>query len=369
MIRTINRLTVLHNELELGVLRQTPDGANCTFEYSKSWLERGVSISPTELPLQKGLIYADPDKFEGGFAAFEDSLPDGYGLYLLDKMLRRQGLSLKLLTPLQRLALIGESAMGALRYVPSVKLEESKPEIKEDNLDLLQNKAIETLSEKSEGDESLLYYASGNSGGARPKVLLRDDAGKHWIVKFRHTYDSIDAGKEEYAYMSAARECGIAIPNIKLIRDKYFAIERFDIENGKGVHILTAAALLKTDYRRQEADYTNLLALTGYLTQDPQQVEQMFRRMVFNVVCENRDDHAKNFSFLCRNGVWSLAPAYDITYSPKGSNGQHATSLFYDGNPSDELMIKAGTKIRIPKTRCEEIISEIRTIASRCLKR
>ena len=369
MIRNINKLTVLHNELEVGVLRQTPDGANCTFEYSKSWLESGFSLSPTELPIQKGLIYADQDKFEGGFAAFEDSLPDGYGLYLLDRMLRRQGISLKSLTPLQRLALIGDSAMGALRYVPSVKLEENQLEIKEDDMDILQSKAIETLSEKTEGDESLLYYASGNSGGARPKVMRCDTDGKHWIVKFRHTYDPIDVGKEEYAYMRAARECGIVIPEIKLINGKYFAIERFDIENGKRVHVLTAAALLKTDYRRQEADYTNLLALTGYLTQNPQQVEQMFRRMVFNVVCENRDDHAKNFSFLCHDGVWSLAPAYDITYSPKGSNGQHATSLFYDGNPSDELMIKAGTKIRIPKTRCEEIISEIRSTASKYLKR
>ena len=80
------------------------------------------------------------------------------------------------------------------------------------------------------------------------------------------------------------------------------------------------------------------------------QVEEMYRRMVFNLVCDNKDDHAKNFSFICRDGVWSLAPAYDITYSPEGSNGQHATSLFYDGNPARDLVIKAGTKIRIHKS-------------------
>ena len=94
---------------------------------------------------------------------------------------------------------------------------------------------------------------------------------------------------------------------------------------------LTAAALLKTDFRNQDVDYTNLLALTGYLTQDPLQVEEMFRRMVVNLVVDNKDDHAKNFSFICRAGKWSLSPAYDITYSPEGSRGEHATSLLCSG--------------------------------------
>ena len=94
------------------------------------------------------------------------------------------------------------------------------------------------------------------------------------------------------------------------------------------------------------------------------QVEEMYRRMVFNLVCDNKDDHAKNFSFICRDGVWSLAPAYDITYSPEGSNGQHATSLFYDGNPARDLVIKAGTKIRIPKSTCESIIEKVESVCS-----
>ena len=89
------------------------------------------------------------------------------------------------------------------------------------------------------------------------------------------------------------------------------------------------------------------------------EVEEMYRRMVFNVICENRDDHAKNFSFICRNGVWSLSPAYDITYSPMGTKGEHATSLFYNGNPTKDLMIKAGMQIKIPKERCQQIIDEI----------
>lgn len=109
----------------------------------------------------------------------------------------------------------------------------------------------------------------------------------------------------------------------------------------------------------QNVDYVNLLALTGYLTQDEAQVEQMFRRMVFNVVCHNRDDHAKNFSFLCEEGIWSLAPAYDIIYSPADTRGGHSTSVNYAGNPSREDMIAAGTGIRIPRKRCIAIIDEV----------
>ena len=163
--------------------------------------------------------------------------------------------------------------------------------------------------------------------------------------------------------MTTARECGITIPRIGLLNGRYFAIERFDITpDDKRRHVLSAAALLKTDFRRQDVDYTYLLALTGYLTQDPAQVEEMFRRMVMNLVSINKDDHANNFSFICEAGKWSLAPAYDLTYSPKGSNGEHATSLFYDGNPGLELVLKAGTGIRIPKARCLEIIQQVENV-------
>ncbi len=362
MIPEIEKISVFHNEDFVGTLQMTPEGRSCVFEYSPAWLQEGFALSPLELPLKSELLYSEPDKFDRNFAVFQDSMPDGYGLYLIDRLLRKQGFQLRNLTPLQRLAIVGSSGMGALRYIPHATLENTEARIAEDRLDDVQRKALEILSEKGEGDESLLYYNSANSGGARPKIVMSDAEGRHWLVKFRHTYDSAEIGREEYLYMNTARECCIDVPRTRLIKDRYFAVERFDIENGKGVHVITAAALLKSDFRNQDADYTNLLALTGFLTQDPVQVEEMYRRMVFNLVCDNKDDHAKNFSFICRSGIWSLAPAYDITYSPAGSNGQHATSLFYEGNPSRELVIKAGTQIRIPKKRCEEIVDQIETI-------
>lgn len=364
MIPQVNKITVFHNRDLVGTIQMTPDGRSCAFEYSREWLSSGFALSPFELPLTSDMIFSEPDKFDRGFAVFEDSIPDGYGLYLIDRMLRKSGFQLRNLNPLQRLAIVGSSGMGALRYEPAVSLDSIKAGVSIEELDDIQRKALEILSEKGEGDESLLYYNSANSGGARPKVVMADLDGSHWLVKFRHTYDSAEIGKEEYLYMSTAAKCGINIPRIRLLKDRYFAIERFDIEDGMGVHVVTAAALLKSDFRNQDADYTNLLALTGYLTQNPHQVEEMYRRMVFNLVCDNKDDHTKNFSFICRKGVWSLAPAYDITYSPKGSNGQHATSLFYDGNPAKDLVIKAGTRIRIPKATCEAIIDKVETVCS-----
>lgn len=368
MITNINKITVLYRTEVVGTLQMDPTSGTCVFEYSKGWLSNGFSLSPTELPLQSGLFYADKELFNGNFATFENSLPDGYGLYLLDRMLKADHSSLKELTPLQKLSIIGKSGMGALSYIPVMpEIGQQRDAETLEELDLLQEEAIKVLSEKELGNPAYLYYNSANSGGARPKTSMKSQDGSHWIVKFRHIYDPADTGKTELLYMETARECGIDIPRIRLVKDKYFAIERFDItpENER-LHVLTAAALLKTDYRKQDVDYTNLLALTGYLTQDPLQVEEMFRRMVMNIVALNKDDHANNFSFLCKDGVWALAPAYDITYSPAGSNGEHATSLFYNGNPDLSLVLRAGTEIRIPETRCLEII---KTVEDTCRKR
>lgn len=357
----VKKINVLLRDEPVGTLQRDPANGVCVFEYDKGWLANGFSLSPTELPLQSGLFYADKDKFGGGFAVFEDSLPDGYGLYLLDRMLRKQNTSLIELNPLQRLSIIGTAGMGALTYLPMMTGFHAQKELEDiAQLDHLQEEALKVLSGKGVGDESYLYYNSANSGGARPKTALRSRDGSHWLVKFRHVYDPEDIGKSEFLYMKTARACGITIPRIGLVKDRYFAIERFDFApDGKKRHVVTAAALLKTDFRKQDVDYINLLALTGYLTQDPGQVEEMFRRMVMNLVAVNKDDHSKNFSFLCDDGKWSLAPAYDITYSPLGSNGEHATSLFYNGNPGFDLVLKAGTEIRIPESTCRTIIKEV----------
>jgi len=361
-MKNIEKLNIFYHEKLVGNLMLSPNGKTCVFEYSDEWLEGGgFSLSPLELPLRKELFFSSPNEFYGDFAIFEDSMPDGYGLYLLNHMLKSNRLSLSELTVLQRLGLVGDSGMGALCYRPSISLG-AKDQSTAD-FDELQRKALDLLSEKTDSDASLLYYRSGNSGGARPKAVFSDSEG-NWIVKFRHVYDPEYLGKNEYLYMLTAKECGIEIPEVKLINNKYFAAKRFDIENGVRLHVATAAALMMSDFRSQTSDYLNLLSLTGYLTQDPLQVEQMFRRMVFNVISDNKDDHAKNFSFIYKEGSgWSLAPAYDLTYSPKGGiGGERSTSVMYKGFPKIKDMVEAGQSIRIKESRCIQIIGEVEEV-------
>lgn len=354
-MNSLDKLTITYRRRTVGSMTLRPDGL-CAFQYNKEWLLHGFSVSPLELPLKEGIFVAQPQPFKGNFGIFEDSLPDGYGRYLLHKMLKSRGDDFFSLNPLQLLSLVGEAGMGALCYHPAESAQAIEDEI---NLDDLQAKALNILGEKTDDAADLLYYKSGNSGGCRPKTLYQDDQG-HWLVKFRHTYDPADIGQMEYMYSQAAKACGICVADFKLIGGKYFASRRFDITPaGERLHVATAAALLRESIFPPRLDYSILLHLTGYLTQDPAQVEEMFRRMVFNVLADNRDDHGKNFSFVCDDGKWRLAPAYDLTRTVDGYNGEHATSVNYQGRPSRADMIAVGMKIRISRTRALEIIDQI----------
>lgn len=354
-MRFTNKVTVTYHNRTVGTLNMTPDNRLCAFQYDKDWSVNGFSISPLDLPLKSDLFIAKPEPFCGNFGIFEDSLPDGYGRYLLNRMLKKQGINDSELTPLQRLSIVGTSGMGALCYIPETYIGEEKtlPE-----LDDLQQMALDVLSERSDKDEDILYFNSGNSGGRRPKCLYHDAEGA-WLVKFRHTYDPKDMGVMEYQYNEIARKCGITVPDYKLMNGKYFSTKRFDIEHGERLHIATAGAILNESIMQPKLEYKTLLHLTGYLTQDPKQVAEMFRRMVFNVLTDNKDDHAKNFSFICREGTWSLAPAYDLTRCSNGYNGEHATSVNNNGNPTIEDMLVVGESIRIPRKKGTDIIMSI----------
>ena len=354
-MKQVNKLSVLYRNQKVGELTMTPDNQQCVFQYDKAWLLSGFSISPLELPLKPDLFIAKQEPFWGNFGIFEDSLPDGYGRYLLNRMLKKQGIDDSTLTPIQRLSIVGTSGMGALSYIPESYVGEEKalPE-----LDQLQQLALDVLSEKTDIGTDVLYFNSGNSGGCRPKCLYQDKEGA-WLVKFRHTYDPKDMGQMEFCYNEIARACEMAVPEFKLLQNKYFASKRFDIENGKRLHIATAGALLNESIFNPKLDYKTLLHLTGYLTQDPAQVDEMFRRMAFNVLTDNKDDHAKNFSFICRDGKWSLAPAYDLTRSAEGYNGEHATSVNNNGIPTIEDMLMVGETIRILRQKGSEIINSI----------
>ena len=353
MMTNLQSVSVIYHNRKVGTLSMGNKDV-CQFEYDKDWLADGFSISPLKLPLKSGIMTADYLPFNGNFGVFEDSLPGGYGEYLLRKVLSRSGINYGTLSPVQRLSLVGSSGMGALCYVPETQIPQTAWE---GTFDEMQQMALEVLSEKSEDYADVLFYRSGNSGGVRPKCIYTDADG-HWLVKFRHTYDPRNIGEIEFRYNQAARRCGITVPDFKLVNGKYFASRRFDIEEGERLHVVTASGLLNEPIRPPKMDYHSLLQLTGYLTQSPAAVEQQFRRMVFNVYAHNYDDHARNFSFICRESQWTLAPAYDLTNDD--TLGEHATTVNFNGKPTDEDMINVGTNIRISRNRCLEIIAEIK---------
>ena len=360
-MKKIDHITVRYHDRNVGQLSLTPDDKLCAFEYDKQWLADGFSISPLELPLQQGLFIAKPSPFNGNFGIFEDSLPGGYGRYLLHKALQREGVNDSGLSSLDRLSIVGNGGMGALTYHPETHVCLNNDIL---DFDLLQQKALEVLKEQQDTDAGLLLYNSGNSGGARPKAVFHDAEG-HWLVKFRHTYDPKDIGLQEFHYNEVARQCGISVPDFKLINGKYFATRRFDIDvNDNRIHVATAGGLLCLSLQNPVLDYSNLLALTGFLTQSGHEVEEMFRRMVFNYLTDNKDDHCKNFSFYVHEEsagryVWHLAPAYDLTLFTEGYNGEHATSVNGTGNPSLADMIAIGVKNKMKEQRCREIFDEV----------
>lgn len=355
MIQDIDAVKVMYHDKCVGILSMGAKSV-CQFEYDKEWISTGFSISPLQLPLKAGLFTADYQPFNGNFGVFEDSMPGGYGEYLLKKILRKSGIDYWSLTPVQRLSLIGNSGMGALYYVPAIKL--SQPNV-QGSLDEIQQVALDVLSEKTDEQADLLYFRSGNSGGVRPKCVYSDADG-HWLVKFRHTFDPQNIGEIEYQYNVVAQKCGIDVPEFKLMEGKYFAVRRFDLEKDSRLHVATASALLNEPISPPKMDYHSLLQLTGFLTQSSTAVEQQFRRMVFNICAHNYDDHARNFSFICREGKWSLAPAYDLTNDR--ALGEHATTVNFKGVPSDDDMILTGANIRISNVRCRQIIDEVREI-------
>lgn len=362
MLKLPKSLKVQFHGIIVGTLSMTPDNSRCVFEYDRHWLSDGFSISPLELPLKDGLQVARTNKFYGNFGIFEDSMPDGYGNYLLDRILKKYGITLSEMTPVERLSFVGIKGMGALCYVPEMEINACKDAI---TLDDMQQDALDVLSEKDFSNTETLYINSGNSGGCRPKCLWDDEDGK-WLVKFRHTYDSQTIGKEEYDILQLAKQCGISVPDSKLFNGKFLGTRRFDITpTGERLHVATAAGLLCESIQLPMMDYRRLIKFTQYLTKDMSQAREMFRRMIFNYEIGNNDDHAKNFSFICSDGKWTCSPAYDITRCPNANNGFHASLVNGKEKPDINDFIAVGADVGLTKGQTVEIVQSIRDTVSK----
>jgi len=340
------------------------------FEYSSDFLIRGIELSPYKLPLKPGVHQCEDRLFDGLFGLFADSMPDGWGKLLLDRYLLKQGVDYADITPLDRLGQIGSYGMGALIYKPSL----NEPEQQTDaiNLDALAQQSIKILKDDQQEDLRQLLLLGGSSAGARPKVMLQIDGNDHviagtqklqkgyhhYLVKFPSTLDPENSGEQEYRYSLMAKAAGIQMPNTKLLQGKYFAVERFDRVKDSRVHIHSVAGLVHSDFRNPVLDYDDLLGLTLHITKDVKEQIKMFRLAAFNLFAHNRDDHAKNFSFLLdENHQWKLSPAYDLTYS-QGPGGEHSTTYLGEGkNPTTDHLTELAYKHKI--NRAQDLITQV----------
>ena len=347
------------------------------FEYDRDFITYGLEISPLHLPLRPGVWGFDNTLFEGLPGVFNDSLPDGWGRLLFDRFMRSRAVLPSDITPLDRLTHVGSHALGALVFEPDDGANIHQDDI---SLDSFAAQAQQVLDGASDDVLAELIALNGSSAGARPKALIgvndkRDHIihGLHdlpegytaWMVKFPNSRDGPDAGAIEYVYALMAKQAGIAMADIHLFPARrgagYFAVKRFDREGNKRYHMHTACGLLHSDFRTPSLDYEDLIALTGTLTRDLREVEKMYRLAVFNVLAHNRDDHAKNFSYLMDSqGEWKLSPAYDLTFST-GPQGEQSTMVMGEGRrPDTGHLFRLAEQSNIKKDRAAGIIEAIK---------
>ena len=361
----------------IAVGRLAIKNAKIYFEYEKDFIKRNLEISPIKLPLKTGLQVFESSLFESLPGVFNDSLPDGWGKLLFDRYVRSLNLLPQNFSPLDRLAYIGKTGLGALVYEPDYSTKETENS-ESLNLDVLSKQAKEILNGETNTVLEKLIQLNGSSAGARPKALIGLNSSKnniilgtdnlpenfeHWLVKFANNSDGKDAGAIEYVYALMAKKAGIEMMPVHLFETNksagYFATQRFDRINNQRFHMHTAAGLLHANFRFPSLDYEDLITLTGYLTKDIREVEKMYRLAVFNVLSHNRDDHGKNFSFLMDEfGEWKLSPAYDLTFS-SGPNGHQSTMVLGEGeNPKTAHLQELGKIANLKTTEIKSIIDQ-----------
>ena len=386
------------------------------FEYENSFRRNGIEPAPLTMPLSLGnRPFSFPanrtDCFKGLPGLIADALPDKFGNQIITEWFTRQGLPIGEITPLERLCYVGQRAMGALEFEPS-KAADILNESTEIYIDELTRLAEDIFTKREAFQERMfqqdktifdILRVGTSAGGAKPKAIIAyneqtnevrsgqvkaPEGFGYWLLKFDGvTYSEhgsimenpLGIGNVEYAYYQMAKACGINMAECRLLAEgdnHHFMTRRFDRTNdGEKVHMQTVAGLAHLD-RDQRHSYEEIFGIIRKMNLNMDATLQLYRRMVFNVVSRNNDDHTKNFSFLMdRQGKWELAPAYDLCYSYKPGGrwvGQHQLSL---NGKQDEFirqdLLIVGQKMGI--RRSSEIVDEVvdavshwRTIAQDC---
>lgn len=360
----------------LGVLAD--NHKDILFEYTPEALKRGLEVSPFKMPLSSQAYGDHPNHQLRLPGLISDALPDGWGMLVMDRLFRKQGRNPFEVSPLDRLALLGPDAMGALAFEPT-EVDTLPPE----DLQLLElAQDVRHVFEDQESEALLLKLVlmGGSPHGARPKVLVNFDKdtnlvstsesgrGTPMLVKFPGQNEHKEACAIEALYCRLAILSRILVPPWHYFDlDKEmsaFGIERFDRFDGMRVPMHTAAGTTHVDFRIPQLDYVGLLRLTKLMTKDMRQVLYAFQRCVFNVVFNNRDDHSKNFSFLLdKDGRWTFSPAYDLTYSA-GPNGEHQMDICGEARlPGRKHLLELAAKTGIKKDAAVEAIDRIATMS------
>jgi serine/threonine-protein kinase HipA len=318
------------------------------FRFEPSFLESNLDISPFKLKKTTEILLSPRTPFDGLFGVFNDSIPDGWGRLLLDRKLIESGKNPKEISVLDRLSILGKSAQGALIYEPVTN--DGKSENERINLDLIAQESEDLLKTGNASFLDQLYHLGGNSVGARPKILanynhklnqfstISEEEFEPWIIKFPALNDFKDIARIEYSYYKMALACGIKMSKSNLFYSEkgkvFFGTKRFDHIGNKRLHLHSACGLLHDDFRYSTLDYGHVMDAANRLENNLTACEKVFRLAVFNVYASNMDDHSKNVAFLMNeNGNWSIAPAFDLTFSPS-PGGYHSLSV---GNTYQEI--------------------------------
>ena len=340
------------------------------FQFSREFLDYGINPSPFSLEMTTQLQETPFSPFNGLHGLFNDSLPDGWGLYLMDKVFRQHGYSVDQVTPIDRLVYLGNRAMGALSFEPEGILVRHPNGDTELDITFVGDEATQ-LFQGSLVEVADHHANNGTSAaGARPKLLVAYDgktvvegAGDipegftHGIVKFPtgQTPDQKSEGTVEWIYSGMAASAGISVMDSQLIPgsdgNAYFMTRRFDrSDNGRRHHVQSVSGLLNMDFRIPSFDYRELLKLSDILTRSHREKTELYRRMVFNVASGNRDDHTKNFAFmLTDDGEWVSTPAFDVSWND-GMEGEHTMTVNGKGrNVTLEDLLSIAKTASIPK--------------------
>jgi len=395
----------------VGVVRWDEDRGLAGFQYDNKFLSKQWDLSPVKMPVSNGdRVYSFPellpskDDTEGTFKGLPgmlaDSLPDKYGNQLIEKWLAQNGRPPNSMNPVEKLCFIGTRGMGALEFEPA-HFKPSKQtfaiEVKS-LVDIAQKMLSDRMDFKADlsaDDQKAMkeiLRIGTSAGGIRPKAVIafnrktrevRSGQAKtpkgfeHWIIKLDGVSDtqfgeSHGYGRVEYAYYLMARDCGIDIMECDILEENsraHFMTKRFDREGSNAKHhVHTLCGIQHFDYNNLYAyGYEQLFQTMRLLKLSYKDAEQMFRRMVFNVMATNYDDHTKNFSFLLRQGGrWELSPAYDVCYSYNPSNqwvSQHTLSI--NGKHSDIEHVDLMTIARANNIKKgNRIIKEIKDVVS-----